>query len=231
MLRLARTFAETVGLGEGLILQYDEPPWPPDYMCALLDVPAWIDFDPVPGGLPLSHGYLAREDRGYDLQFSPGLKVGICWASGKRELQPAVHEIAKLKSLTLKQLLPLKRDRVVLINLQKDHNERDALRDNGISDPMAGVTDLADTAWIIDQLDLVVTVDTAVAHIAGALGKPVWNLVRFNAMWPWMQESNKTCWYDSMRIYRQSAPFDWSDPLRRLMADFDGLVGQEAQAA
>lgn len=235
MFRLARTFAEKIGLGEGLILQYDEPPWPPDYMCALLDIPAFVDFNPTPGELPFSEGYLRREDRGYDLQFPEGLRVGICWSSGKRELQPEVRNIARSKSLSLRHLLPLKRDGVVLINLQKEHNERDLLRDNGIFDPMVGVTDFMDTAWIIDQLDLVITVDTSIAHLAGALGRPVWNLVRFDAMWPWMTERDKTCWYDSMRIYRQPVPFDWNEPLKRLMADFDALLTEkrekEAKAA
>src|SRR5260370_17177602 len=215
--RLARTLAEKLGLGEGLILQYDPPPWPPDYMCALLDVPAFIDFNPVPPKMPLPKGYLSAEDRGFKLEFPPGLRVGICWASGKRELQPTVGETAKQKSLTIKHLLPLKRDGVVLINLQKEHNDRDLLRDNGIFDPMVGATDFMDTAWIVDQLDLVITVDTSIAHLAGALGKPVWNLVRFDAMWPWMQEQDRTCWNDSMTIYRHSAPFDWSEPLKRLM--------------
>lgn len=229
MFRLARTFAEKIGLKEGLILQYDPTPWEPDYMCALLDVPAYIDFDPVPGGLPLSEGYLSPEDRGFKLEFPPGLRVGICWASGKRELQPEIRNVASAKSLSLRQFLPLKREGVVLVNLQKEHNDRDTLRDNGIFDPMVGTTDFMDTAWIIDQLDLVVTVDTSVAHLAGALGKPVWNLVRFDAMWPWMKESGKTCWYDNMTIYRQPAPFDWNEPLKRLMADFDALVMEKRQ--
>lgn len=231
MFRLARMLAEKLGLGEGLILQYDPPPWRPDYMCALLDVPAWIDFNPVPGDMPLSEGYLRPEDRGYTLKFPDGFKVGICWASGKRDFQPSTNETAKLKSLTLKNLLPLKRDGVVLINLQKEHGESKTLRDFGIYDPMIGTTDFMDTAWIIDQLDLVITVDTSVAHLAGALGKPVWNLVRFDAMWPWMKESGKTCWYDSMTIYRQPAPFDWQEPLKRLMADFDNLLAETEQKA
>lgn len=228
---LAFRLAREVGasLCDAVIIQYDEPPWKPDFMCALLDVPGWIGA--TPETVPLPEGYLEPEDRNYKLQFPEGFKVGICWASGRRSIQPETMETAKQKSLAFKDLLPLKRHGVTLINLQKEHDDKDALREHGVFDAMAGVTDLMDTAWVLDQLDLVVTVDTAVAHLAGALGKPVWNLVRFDAMWPWMQEDGKTCWYDSMTVYRQPRPYDWQEPLKRLMADFDKLMAERAQKA
>jgi hypothetical protein len=223
MYRLARDYPAA----DDVILQYDPPPRIPDYMCALLDVPAWTEI--MPATMP-GEPYLVAEERSYKLEFPAGLKVGICWASGKRDLQPELIETAKQKSLSFREFLPLKRDGVVLVNLQKDHGDRDALRDNGVFDPMVGVTDLMDTAWIVSQLDLVITVDTAVAHLAGALGRPVWNLVRFDAMWPWMRETGKTCWYDSMAIYRQSEPFRWKPVLDRLYADFDKQIPQKAAA-
>jgi tetratricopeptide (TPR) repeat protein len=217
MLRLARSFVN----GEDLILMYDQPPVEPDYMCALLDVPAFLNIDPTT--IPYQGGYLAAEDRGFRLQMPEGLNVGICWSSGKRDLQPTVVETAKQKSLAFEQLAaPLARRGVNLFSLQQTHN--DDLRAFGVRDVMAGVTDFADTAFIIDHLDLVVTVDTSVAHLAGAMGKPVWNLVRHDAMWPWMQEYRSTCWYESMRLYRQEKPFDWTAPLTRMASDFAGLA-------
>jgi len=205
------------------ILMYDEPPVEPDFMCALLDIPAFLDV--TPETVPFKAGYLCAEDRGYRLQFPPGLNVGVCWASGKRDLQPSVAETARQKSLTFEQLVaPLARPGVNLVCLQQNHSDHAALSKLGVHDPMAGVTDFADTAWIIDHLDLVITVDTSVAHLAGALGKPVWNLTRFDALWPWMQETSKTCWYDSMTLYRQERPLDWTGPLKRLQADFAAKV-------
>lgn len=224
MYRLARSLA----CADAVIMQYDEPPWPPDYMAALLDVPAFTGV--TPQTVPLSGGYLSPEERGFLLIWPPGLRVGICWASGKRPLQPATDSMAKLKSLSFEHLAPLSRLGVTLVSLQQSHNSQAALREAGVHDPMPGVQDLADTAWIINQLDLVITVDTAVAHLAGALGRPVWNLVRFDAYWPWMRETDKTCWYDSMKIYRQPAPGDWGEPLGRLMAEFDQLVSRQAAA-
>ena len=202
---------------DAAIVQYDPPPWQPDYMCALLDVPGWCGL--TPETVPLSEGYIKVRDQGFDLKFDKPLKVGICWASGKRDYQPS--ETAKLKSLRFATVARLSRGDVTLVNLQQNHNDAQDMQTLGILDPMAGVADFYDTAWIINQLDLVVTVDTSVAHLAGALGKPVWNLVRFDALWPWMREGGKTCWYDSMTIYRQVQPFDWGPPLRKLYLDYN----------
>jgi hypothetical protein len=223
MFRLVRESFDCV------ILMYDEPPREPDYMCALLDVPAYIDL--TPETVPLPWDYLNAENRGFHLTFPAGLNVGVCWSSGKRDLQPSVAETARQKSLTFEQLVvPLARPGVNLISLQQHHGDAARMRDLGVHDPMAGVTDFADTAFIIDHLDLVITVDTSVAHLAGAMGKPVWNLVRFDALWPWMQEQRRTCWYDSMTLYRQERPFDWSGPLARVQADLDALLAQKAAA-
>jgi len=226
MFRLARSFAHA----DAVINQYDPPPWQPDFMCALLDVPGIVGMSPET--VPLKGGYLSAREEGFRLGFPDGaLKVGICWASGKRPDQPAVAETAKQKSLSFEQLAPLARPGVKLVCLQQTHGDADQLRELGVADPMRGITDFADTAFIIDHLDLVVTVDTAVAHLAGAMGKPVWNLVRFDALWPWRKETGPSCWYDSMRIYRQPHPFDWREPLGRLMDDFSKLTAERAKTA
>jgi tetratricopeptide (TPR) repeat protein len=225
MYRLAR---ESLGFADAVILQYDEPPWKPDYMAALLDVPAFVDIDPAE--IPLGDNYLMAKHTGVNLKWPEGLKVGLCWASGKRDLQPSVADVAKQKSLTFKHLAPLARPGVTLVCLQQTHNDKEALAELGVKDPMPGVTDFADTAWWISQLDLVITVDTAVAHLAGAMGVPVWNLVRFDALWPWGKATSDTPWYDSMTIFRQPKPFDWGTPLKALFAEFEHLVEKRKAA-
>lgn len=76
--------------------------------------------------------------------------------------------------------------------------------------------DFLDTAALVEGLDLVITVDTAVAHLAGALGKPVWLLNRFASEWRWLLERSDSPWYPSMKIFRQPRPGDWESVIRQV---------------
>jgi hypothetical protein len=78
-----------------------------------------------------------------------------------------------------------------------------------------GTSDWADTAALIAGLDLVIAVDTAVAHLAGALGKPVWMLNRFDSCWRWFSICDDTPWYPSMRQFRQTSHGDWAGVIER----------------
>jgi hypothetical protein len=76
--------------------------------------------------------------------------------------------------------------------------------------------DLADAAAVIANMDLVITTDTAVAHLAGALGRPLWLLLPWQADWRWMQETETSPWYPGARLFRQSAPNDWGELMERV---------------
>ena len=80
---------------------------------------------------------------------------------------------------------------------------------------------LADTAAIIDQLDLVISVDTAVAHLAGAMGKPVWIMLPFSADFRWMDERTDSPWYPSAKLFRQGRPDDWPGVVHRIAAELE----------
>jgi ADP-heptose:LPS heptosyltransferase len=84
-----------------------------------------------------------------------------------------------------------------------------------------GAADMEDTARIIDGLELVITVDTAVGHLAGAMGKPCWLLVPHKADWRWLTERDDSPWYPNHRLYRQSEPGHWRQVVDRVKADFD----------
>ena len=85
-------------------------------------------------------------------------------------------------------------------------------------DAMAGVTDFAETAAIIAALDLVIAVDTAVAHLAGALGKPVWLLNRHDTCWRWLRGRDDSPWYPTLRQFRQETAGDWDGVIARVTA-------------
>jgi hypothetical protein len=87
-----------------------------------------------------------------------------------------------------------------------------------------GLHDFADTAALIEALDLVITVDTSVAHLAGALGKPVWILNRFDACWRWLTKRDDSPWYPSARLWRQPDPGDWDSVIADVAAALRGLV-------
>jgi ADP-heptose:LPS heptosyltransferase len=97
-----------------------------------------------------------------------------------------------------------------------------------VFDPMPGVADFAGTAAIVANLDLVVGVDTSVVHVAGALGKPVLLLDRYDNCWRWLHGRADSPWYPSMAILRQTRPLDWSAPVERAAAAIAALAAYHA---
>jgi ADP-heptose:LPS heptosyltransferase len=83
----------------------------------------------------------------------------------------------------------------------------------------ADMTDFADTAAMIERLDLIITVDTAVAHLAGAMGKPVWTLLPCMPDWRWMLDRTDSPWYPTMKLFRQPEPGDWQLPILQMVDD------------
>lgn len=221
--RLARNSAKALDVDE-VIIQFDKIDYPVDYCCALLDVPAHTGMA-SPAELPGAGGYL-RSTRDDILELPEGFRVGICWRTGDRPLQPQTQLVHKQNTIPLDSLAPLARSGVVLVSLQKEHKEHDRMRELGIIDPMPGVTDFDDTAWLMQHMDLVVSVDTSVAHLAGALGKRTMVLLRHNVVWPWMQEDSTSDWYAGVSLYRQTKLGRWDNPLARLLADFESMLLQ-----
>ena len=82
--------------------------------------------------------------------------------------------------------------------------------------PLPGGASLADTAALIAELDLVITVDTSIAHLAGALGQPAWVLLPFAPDWRWLLDRDDSPWYPTLRLFRQSQPRDWTSVVTRL---------------
>lgn len=170
-----------------------------DRWAPLLDVPALFG-----GAFPADFPYLRAEPAATALP--PGRKVGIVWAGDPKGL------LDRQRSVPLEALGPLAdRHDIQWISLQKDHPAPPWMHN-----PMGHVRDFADTAEIVAQLDAVVSVDTAVAHLASALNKPVLLLDRYDSCWRWLSGRTDSPWYPSLRIVRQPSPGDWTGAVSAL---------------
>jgi len=142
------------------------------------------------------------------------LRVGVVW-SGR-----PTHPDDARRTLRWVQLLPLTRIKgVTLISLQKEIREvdRPAFPGGGsVLDLSAELGDFGETAAVIENLDLIVTVDSAVAHLAGALGKPVWVMLPWVPDWRWMLDRDDSPWYPTLRLIRQQRLGDWSEVIARV---------------
>jgi len=145
----------------------------------------------------------------------PGkLNVGLVWAGSPSHIRDRYRSIPMT---TLAPLLDV--DGVRFVSLQKGSagSELDSIvKRADVLDVAPELDDFADTAAVIDQLDLVIGVDTAVVHLAGALGKPVWAMLPTPADWRWMDSRDDSPWYPTMRLFRQTARGDWTDVVGRV---------------
>lgn len=96
--------------------------------------------------------------------------------------------------------------------------------DGALIDLSKGLSDFALTAAAIERLDLVISVDTAVAHLVGALGRPIWTLLPYAPDWRWMMDREDSPWYPTMRLFRQKKPGDWGEVFRRVEVALENAV-------
>jgi tetratricopeptide (TPR) repeat protein len=141
-------------------------------------------------------------------------RIGLAWTG-----RPT-HPNEGRRSVRLAQLSSLADGgRVAFVSLQKPMPPRDLEMMKlfaGMADLSVDLTDFGETAALIENLDLVITVDTSVGHLAGALGKPVWILISKAADWRWMFDRNDSPWYPSARLFRQQKPGAWDEPISQL---------------
>jgi hypothetical protein len=150
------------------------------------------------------------------------MKVGLVWAGAAREHNRHVHRVDRRRSISLAQLAPLTgASGVRFVSLQKGPpalEARDPPPGMDLVDFTAELEDFADTAALVAALDLVVSVDTSVAHLAAAMGKPVWILSRFDGCWRWLIDREDSPWYPTARIFHQPASGDWDSVVARIAA-------------
>ncbi|WP_419730059.1 tetratricopeptide repeat protein [Lichenicola sp.] len=145
-------------------------------------------------------------------------RIGLLWAGNAYAGSPKLALLNRRRSLDPAGLEPL----LALPGLQffsLQHDSEAMLPPGPLIDVMSEMSDFADTAALIATLDLVISVDSAVAHLAGALGKPVWLLDRFDPCWRWMTGRTDSPWYPTLRIFRQPQPGDWHSVLADVVAE------------
>jgi tetratricopeptide (TPR) repeat protein len=148
----------------------------------------------------------------------PWPRIGLAWAGNPRNHSRGLAAVDRRRSLAPSRLAPLFKLRGLrFVSLQKDGLR--APVEFPLTDVMDEIQDFADTAALIANLDLVISVDTAVTHLAAALGKPVWLLDRFDACWRWFTGRRDSPWYPGLRLYRQPQPGDWESVLAEVMGD------------
>ena len=149
----------------------------------------------------------------------PGLKIGLAWA-GSPGPSAGTQAADRRRSVSLAQMRPLASvSDATFVSLQKGdpHQQiKSTLPPFMIYDWTGELNDLADTAALIDALDLVISVDTSIVHLAGALGKPIWLLNRFASEWRWLLDRQDSPWYPTLRQFRQPQPGDWESVVRQV---------------
>jgi tetratricopeptide (TPR) repeat protein len=219
---LARLFRISGGLGrvipEGALL----PSF--DIYCPLFSLPGIFSttLTNIPANIPYLKARPSEVKSWRKIFSSPGMNVGLVWAGNPRA------QIDLKRSMTLRELAPLldlkgvnffslQVGRVAVQRSQPDYSVR-------ITDLSPFIRDFADTAAILCALDLLISVDTAAAHLAGALGRPVWVMLPRVADWRWLLAREDSPWYPTMKLFRQTRFDDWSHVVERIKRELRQLI-------
>lgn len=199
--------------GTGNIISHGQSPGPIDAHIPLLDIPLLLgtDINSIPPALGLERFDCEKEWQ-ERLSSYAGQKIGLVWAGNPD------HQNDKNRSLDPASLLPLTElEDVSLFSLQVGTGStcKDVFGEQ-VTDLAPQLTSFVETAAAMRQLDLIISVDSSPAHLAGTLGVPVWTLLPFMPDWRWMMGRDDSPWYPSMRLFRQPAPGDWDSVIHSL---------------
>jgi len=213
--------------GVAAVIGRGEPLPPYDVHCPLGSLPLALKTDAsnIPAGIP----YLRAAEPYLDkwrprLETLPSPRIALAWAGN------ATHPNDRNRSLPLAQLEPLlATPGLSFISVQHELRAGDAdalARDPRILNLGFELNDFSDTAAVLTLADLVISVDTSVAHVAGALGRPAFVLLPFQPDWRWMLDRETSPWYPAMRLFRQTAIGDWSGVIARVRAALPEVMAQ-----
>ena len=218
--RVAETSAKAVSIAVVGNDQLPEIHNAHDLHCPLMSLPMIFgsDLQSLPAANPYLHAPESRVEKWRSkLGMASKPRIGIVWAGGQRLLNNPTRD------MRLDLLLPLLEYDADWFSLQQSISSADAailaqipeLRSVGDE-----LTDFADTAGLIAQLDLIISIDSSVAHLAGALGKPVWLMLRKSGEWRWMHGRDDTPWYPHHRLFRQHTHGEWQAVVQEMVQHF-----------
>ncbi|WP_277625630.1 glycosyltransferase family 9 protein, partial [Burkholderia stabilis] len=204
-----------------------------DLHCPMLSLPFAFrtTLDTVPAGVPYLHAdprrraeWIGRLDAAAPLR---RLRIGLAW-SGNPD-----HANDENRSMTFAALAPLVALDATFVSLQVGVRTRDAdaFAVSGVLSFEAELTDFAETAALVDTLDLVIAVDTSVVHLAGALGRPTWVLLPRVPDWRWLLERDDSPWYPHATLFRQQRPGDWPALVERVAEALAARIGANRASA
>lgn len=233
MVRLAKTIKGV----DGVIAFGEQLPIDMKKCLPMMSAPKVLvtTLDTIPASIPYLHPSSARINAWSErLKALPaGKKVGICWAGGARPNAPIANAVDKRRSTTLNEFAPLCLPGISFVSLQVGPNAsqvHSCPRGMIIGDFSDEIDDFYDTAALIQCLDLVISVDTSVVHIAGALGKPVWMLSRFDNCWRWLGNRRDSPWYPSLKQFIQPANGDWFGLMQSVKRELQIYLAQRKAA-
>jgi hypothetical protein len=217
--------------GVAQVVAYGDPLPPFDFYCPLLNLPRLLGttLETIPAQVPYLSADREKVAAWHErLTGYQGLRVGLAWA-GNPDL-PRDRQ----RSIALDRLAILASVRgVVFVSLQKGEaatQTRSPTLDMVVYDWTDALDDFVETAALIEAVDLVISVDTSIVHLAGALGKPVWLLNRFDTCWRWLLDRGDSPWYPTLRQFRQPRRDDWDSVLQQVGAALGRVVAGDRSA-
>jgi tetratricopeptide (TPR) repeat protein len=224
---LQQLAAELPGIAE--LAVFGEPLPPFDCQCPLMSLPlaCRTTLETIPAKIP----YLTIPPKALQKARTiswptTGLRVGVTWTGNLH------HPNNRVRSIPLPLLEPLTHLKDIhFYSLQAKAATQLAASGVPITDLAEAIEGITETAAVIAQLDLVISVDTAIAHLAGALGKPLWLLLSSDADWRWLQKREDSPWYPSARLFRQTTLGDWQGVIERVHAELQRLAKKRSSKA
>ena len=220
---LKRLLTDMDGVAEVIVTGSELPQF--DYYSPLLSLPH--AFKTVLSTIPSCPAYLSSDDAKITtwsarLGVKTKMRVGIVWSGS------IIHANDNNRSLLLSELAPYLPEECEYVSLQKElrDSDRATLAAQSIRHFGDDLTDFSDTAALCDLMDLIISVDTSVAHLAGALGKRTWVLLPYSPDWRWLLERSDSPWYPSMQLFRQEVIGDWALPLETIASALNALINK-----